>query len=281
MNQNISNNAPSRIVYLGSIPYDQTEQQILDLCSNVGPVVSLKMMFDPQTGKSKGYAFIEFKDLESSASAIRNLNGYQLGSRFLKCGYSSNNDISSSGASSGNSGLSGSDQNDMGSSNLRFPDLPAGIDVNINMTTPAMMISSELSKLDKTNQLDLLKGFQEWSKDNSELAKVLLAEYPQLTYVIAELMLTNGIAKVDDLTQLASSNNKNSRIDNPNNQGSNPDENTNNLSNDPQVEQKQRDLLKQVLQLNDSEISILPDSERMILWDLKQKAMRGEFGNIL
>ncbi|CAB4256564.1 similar to Saccharomyces cerevisiae YGL044C RNA15 Cleavage and polyadenylation factor I (CF I) component involved in cleavage and polyadenylation of mRNA 3' ends [Maudiozyma barnettii] len=278
MNQgNNSNNTPSRVVYLGSIPYDQTEQQILDLCRNVGPVVNMKMMFDPQTGKSKGYAFIEFKDLDTSASAVRNLNGYQLGSRFLKCGYSNNNDLNSvSGSSSGSSGSMG-DQNDISPSNLRFADLPTGIDVNINMTTPAMMISSELSKIDKNAQLDLLRGFQEWSKNDGELAIGLLTEYPQLTYVIAELMLTNGIAKVDDLTQLASSNNKG----NQNGVISSENENKNTLSNDPETQQKQKDLLRQVLQLNDGDISILPDDERMTLWDLKQRAMRGDFGGLL
>lgn len=282
---NVQNNPPSRIVYLGSIPYDQTEQQILDLCSNVGPVINLKMMFDPQTGKSKGYAFIEFKDLESSASAIRNLNGYQLGSRFLKCGYSSNNDISSLGgngtnisnSNEGESNMNGSDGND-GNNSLRFLDLPTGIDVNINMTTPAMMISSEISKLDKKKQLEILKKFQSWSRKNSDLSKTLFAEYPQLTYAIAELLLTNGICKVDDLTQLASNNdsdnsNKNNNID----QGDGTD---NRLADDPETRAKQKDLLKQLLQLNDSEISILPDNEKMALWDLKQRAMKGEFGMI-
>ncbi|SMN21926.1 similar to Saccharomyces cerevisiae YGL044C RNA15 Cleavage and polyadenylation factor I (CF I) component involved in cleavage and polyadenylation of mRNA 3' ends [Maudiozyma saulgeensis] len=278
MNQgNNSNNTPSRVVYLGSIPYDQTEQQILDLCTNVGPVVSMKMMFDPQTGKSKGYAFIEFKDLDTSASAVRNLNGYQLGSRFLKCGYSNNNDLNSvSGSGTGSSGSMG-DQNDIPGSSLRFADLPTGIDVNINMTTPAMMISSELSKLDKNAQLDLLRGFQEWSKNDGDLATSLLTEYPQLTYVIAELMLTNGIAKVDDLTQLASSNNKGIQ----NGVTSSESENKNALSNDPETQQKQKDLLRQVLQLNDGDISILPDDERMTLWDLKQRAMRGDFGGLI
>lgn len=47
---------------------------------------------------------------------------------------------------------------------------------------------------------------------------------------------------------------------------------------DPAVLNKQKELLKQVLQLNDSQISILPDDERMAIWDLKQKALRGEFG---
>ena len=272
---NIVNNQPSRVVYLGSIPYDQTEQQILDLCRNVGPVVNMKMMFDPQTGKSKGYAFIEFKDLDTSASALRNLNGYQLGSRFLKCGYSNNTDLSSvSGSISGSQG----EFSDMPSSNLRFADLPTGIDVNINMTTPAMMISSELSRHDKTSQLDLLSGFQEWAKKDPELARDLLTDYPQLTYVIAELMLSNGIAQVDDLTQLASSNNKNNQTDAVNDIDN---DNKSTLSTDPETQRKQKDLLRQVLQLNDGDISILPDDERMTLWDLKQRAMRGDFGGIL
>lgn len=272
---NVVNNQPSRVVYLGSIPYDQTEQQILDLCRNVGPVVNMKMMFDPQTGKSKGYAFIEFKDLDTSASALRNLNGYQLGSRFLKCGYSNNTDLSSvSGSISGSQG----EFSDMPSSNLRFADLPTGIDVNINMTTPAMMISSELSRHDKTSQLDLLSGFQEWAKKDPELARDLLTDYPQLTYVIAELMLSNGIAQVDDLTQLASSNNKNNQTDAVNDIDN---DNKSTLSTDPETQRKQKDLLRQVLQLNDGDISILPDDERMTLWDLKQRAMRGDFGGIL
>ncbi|KAG0654521.1 hypothetical protein C6P45_003353 [Maudiozyma exigua] len=272
---NVVNNQPSRVVYLGSIPYDQTEQQILDLCRNVGPVVNMKMMFDPQTGKSKGYAFIEFKDLDTSASALRNLNGYQLGSRFLKCGYSNNTDLSSvSGSISGSQG----EFSDMPNSNLRFADLPTGIDVNINMTTPAMMISSELSRHDRESQLDLLSGFQEWAKKDPELARDLLTDYPQLTYVIAELMLSNGIAQVDDLTQLASSNNKNNQ---PNGTGEMDNDNQSTLSTDPETQRKQKDLLRQVLQLNDGDISILPDDERMTLWDLKQRAMRGDFGGIL
>ena len=285
-------NAPSRIVYLGSIPYDQTEQQILDLCSNVGPVMNLKMMFDSITGKSKGYAFIEFKDLESSASAIRNLNGYQLGNRFLKCGYASNNDISNSTSSNNNNNSSSSssnnnnnEKNDNLLKSMKFPNLPQGVDVNINMTTPAMMISSELAKFDKTKQLKLLKTLQNMCKERPEWSLQLLNEYPQLTYAIAELLLTNGICQVDDLTQLAKpktnnldSNNTTENSSNTN--GSISKLNEDKLSSDPEQLLRQKDLLRQVLQLTDSDISILPDNEKSIIWDLKQKVMKGEFGII-
>lgn len=265
----MQNNPPSRVVYVGSIPYDQTEEQILDLCSNVGPVVSLKMMFDPQTGKSKGYAFVQFRDLESSASAVRNLNGYQLGSRLLKCGYSSNSDITEQSNSYSNE----TDyQDDVAESvSARFPQLPQGVDVNINMTTPAMMISSELAKRPAEEQKKLLKLFQDWTRANPDDAVLLLQECPQLSFVIAELLLTTGISKVDELTQLASSNNSG-------NDGPASESSTLNKDVDPQVRAKQVELLRQVLQLNDSEIAVLPYDEKMIIWDLKQKALRGEFG---
>lgn len=269
------NHAPSKVVYLGSIPYDQTEEQILDLCSNVGPVTNLKMMFDPQTGKSKGYAFVEYKDLESSASAVRNLNGYQFGSRLLKCGYASNSDLTVSDSSQQYSGSGQQNSTSLdGNGSLRFPELPAGIDVNINMTTPAMMISSELAKKSPEEQLHLLRVFQEWSRRSPDDAVELLKECPQLSYVIAELLLTNGISKVDDLTQLAAQ-----KDDGSGGPGDGSNQGTVTPV-DPEVLKRQRELLSRVLQLSDSEIAVLPDDEKMSLWDLKQRAMRGEFGII-
>ncbi|GAV55667.1 hypothetical protein ZYGR_0AY00590 [Zygosaccharomyces rouxii] len=257
---------PSRVVYLGSIPYDQTEEQILDLCSNVGPVTNLKMMFDPQTGKSKGYAFVEYKDLESSASAVRNLNGYQFGSRLLKCGYATGTDMENNDNNNNNN----NHHNMEDSTSLKFARLPAGVDVNINMTTPAMMISSELAKRNADEQQGLLRNLQDWTRKNPEDAVDLLRECPQLSFVIAEILLTNGISNVDDLTQLAVQ-----RNDTPEASANGTD-----TPLDPNIQSRQRELLRQVLQLSDSEIAVLPDDEKMSLWDLKQRATRGEFGLI-
>ncbi|AET41174.1 Rna15p Ecym_7344 [Eremothecium cymbalariae DBVPG len=263
-----ANGRPSRTVYLGSIPYDQTEQQILDLCSNVGPVTGLKMMFDPQTGKSKGYAFIEFKDLATSSSAVRNLNGYSLGNRTLKCGYTTGGGISEEYSLSnrgeliqpgGGSAISQQEE-------LVYPNLPEGVDVNINMTTPAMIISSELAKLTKDEQFNLLKKLQEMSRNDRESFVILLKQCPQLSFVVAELLLTNGISQIDELTQLA--------VDQGNG-------NTNSKDSTPvsgEDDFQKLELLKQVLQLTDAEIATLPEDEKMSLWDLKQRAMKGEFG---
>ncbi|SCU78561.1 LAME_0A04896g1_1 [Lachancea meyersii CBS 8951] len=261
MNRQVHNNPPARTVYLGSIPYDQTEEQILDLCSNVGPVVNLKMMFDQQTGKSKGYAFVEYRDLEASGSAVRNLNGYQLGNRHLKCGYYGGGDTGMSSSGNGAAGLQSDEER-----NPAFAGLPVGVDVNVNMTTPAMMISSELAKGSKEDQLGLLRELQQMAQNNAEQFNSLLEQFPQLSFVVAELLLTSGISTVDDLTQLAVQNN--------------PPSSSSKTQQNPQVQEQQKELLRQVLQLTDSEIAVLPDDEKMSLWELKQKAMRGEFGLI-
>lgn len=253
---------PSRTVYLGSIPYDQTEQQILDLCQTIGPVTAMKMMFDPTTGKSKGYAFIEFKDLATSASAVRNLNGYTLGSRSLKCGYTTGSGINGSGSGPGDE-----EENRNMVEDVKFPWLPVGVDVNINMTTPAMCISSELGKLQKDQQMALLKVIQHFCKDDKETFVALLEEAPQLSYAIAELLLSNGVCSVDQLTQLAMASKQR------------PEEQTDNTVEDGLDEEKV-DLLRQVLQLQDSDIAMLPQDEKMAVWELKQRAMKGEFGHL-
>lgn len=44
-------------------------------------------MFDRETGKPRGFGFCEYADVETANSAIRNLNGYDIGGRTLKVGY--------------------------------------------------------------------------------------------------------------------------------------------------------------------------------------------------
>lgn len=88
-----------RVIYVGSIPFDQTEEQILDILRSVGPVVNFRLVFDKDSGKSKGFGFVEYHDAETAASAVRNLNNYQLGSRYLRVDFSHDASISSASGS--------------------------------------------------------------------------------------------------------------------------------------------------------------------------------------
>ncbi|KAF9568622.1 hypothetical protein EC968_002885 [Mortierella alpina] len=74
----------SKVVFVGNIPYEQTEEQLIEIFSEVGPVVSFRLVFERETGKPRGYGFCEFQDERTAASAVRNLNGRDIGNRSLK-----------------------------------------------------------------------------------------------------------------------------------------------------------------------------------------------------
>ncbi|KAF9389571.1 hypothetical protein CPB97_011108 [Podila verticillata] len=74
----------SKVVFVGNIPYEQTEEQLIDIFSEVGPVVSFRLVFERETGKPRGYGFCEYLDERTAASAVRNLDGREIGNRSLK-----------------------------------------------------------------------------------------------------------------------------------------------------------------------------------------------------
>ncbi|XP_053680775.1 cleavage stimulation factor subunit 2 tau variant-like [Anopheles nili] len=73
-----------RSVFVGNIPYDATEDALKEIFCEVGLVLSMKLVYDRETGKPKGYGFCEYKDKETALSAMRNLNGYVFGGRPLR-----------------------------------------------------------------------------------------------------------------------------------------------------------------------------------------------------
>ncbi|KAG6536006.1 hypothetical protein ZIOFF_001044 [Zingiber officinale] len=79
-----------RCVFVGNIPYDATEEQLVQICEEVGPVVSFRLVSDRETGKPKGYGFCEYKDEETALSARRNLQGYEINGRQLRVDFAEN-----------------------------------------------------------------------------------------------------------------------------------------------------------------------------------------------
>lgn len=72
---------------VGNIPYDTSEEKLKDIFSEVGPVLSFRLVYDRDTGKPKGYGFCEYQDEETALSAMRNLNGYDINGRALRVDY--------------------------------------------------------------------------------------------------------------------------------------------------------------------------------------------------
>lgn len=72
----------SKKIYVGNLSFDATEEQVRDLFSEFGTIESLAMINDRDTGRFRGFAFVEMEDSSANA-AIKALNGKELDGREL------------------------------------------------------------------------------------------------------------------------------------------------------------------------------------------------------
>jgi RNA recognition motif-containing protein len=61
-------------LFVGNLPYNATEAELRDLFSAVGPVSYIYLPTDRETGKPRGFAFVEFNDRGQAEEAIRRFN---------------------------------------------------------------------------------------------------------------------------------------------------------------------------------------------------------------
>ena len=62
-------------LYVGSIPFNATEDSLRELFSSIGEVESVRIITDADTGRSKGFGFVEMSSEEDAKKAIEQLNG--------------------------------------------------------------------------------------------------------------------------------------------------------------------------------------------------------------
>lgn len=70
-------------LYVGNLSYNTTEEEVRDLFAQAGNVLSVKIITDKFSGRSKGFGFVEMADDESANKAISTLNGTTLNERQL------------------------------------------------------------------------------------------------------------------------------------------------------------------------------------------------------
>ncbi|KAL8225152.1 hypothetical protein R6Q57_017709 [Mikania cordata] len=74
----------SAYVYVGGIPFDLTEGDLLAIFAQYGEIVDVNLVRDKSTGKSKGFAFVAYEDQRSTVLAVDNLNGAQILGRTIR-----------------------------------------------------------------------------------------------------------------------------------------------------------------------------------------------------
>jgi len=73
----------AKTIYVGNLPFTATEDEIRELFAQHGNVSSVKLITDRETGKPRGFGFVEMDD-EAAKTAIEALNGAAFGGRNLR-----------------------------------------------------------------------------------------------------------------------------------------------------------------------------------------------------
>jgi len=71
-------------LYVGNLPFSTTNQDLSDIFGEIGPVESSNVIEDRETGRSRGFGFVEMANKEDGERAIAELNGKEFNGRELK-----------------------------------------------------------------------------------------------------------------------------------------------------------------------------------------------------
>jgi RNA recognition motif-containing protein len=71
-------------LYVGNLPYRTSEEDLRTMFSKAGTVTSVALINDRETGRSKGFGFVEMSSQAEAEEAIKLFNGYSMEGRELK-----------------------------------------------------------------------------------------------------------------------------------------------------------------------------------------------------
>lgn len=74
----------SKKLYVGNLSFDSTEADLRDLFGRHGSVESVSVITDRESGRPRGFAFVEMDNAAAAQDAIRALDGSDFGGRTLK-----------------------------------------------------------------------------------------------------------------------------------------------------------------------------------------------------
>ena len=153
-------------VFVGNVTFNTTEEQLREIFSFVGPVRNVRILTDKESGRPKGFAFIEYNDANTALAAIRRLDQTELNGRKLRVSYSNN-------------------------SNLK--ELARSIGQDVTETTAAprgdFQAVTSLSLADAWEILDAIKTLTDDEKDKGNKARILLESNPNFVQALQQIQV--------------------------------------------------------------------------------------------
>lgn len=71
-------------LYVGNLPFSATEESLRELFEQHGPTVSVRVITDRETGRSRGFGFVEFENESNAEKALQALDGADMEGRSLR-----------------------------------------------------------------------------------------------------------------------------------------------------------------------------------------------------
>ena len=68
-------------LFVGGLPFSTTDEELAEVFSQFGTVASAKVITDRETGRSKGFGFVEFESDDEGKAAEAGMNGKEIGGR--------------------------------------------------------------------------------------------------------------------------------------------------------------------------------------------------------
>jgi len=107
----------SKKIYVGNLPFSVTDSILESNFAEYGSVSSAKIMMDRETGRSKGFGFVEMASNEVAQAAISGLNGRSVDGRFIIVNMARPREEGRSSGGYGDKGYTASTRKDVGYGN--------------------------------------------------------------------------------------------------------------------------------------------------------------------
>ena len=164
-------------IFVGNLNFSTTEEQLHQAFSEIGRVIKVRMVHDLETGKPRGFAFIEFEDPQAALSAIRNMNDYELNGRRIRVNFSNSSHLE---ALAGKLGM------DLSSTSSQQQSRTGGGGGDVSSGTQA--VADCLKGFSKSEMYDVVAKLKEIADKDPDEARRLLSGHPQLPEAMLHLM---------------------------------------------------------------------------------------------
>lgn len=186
-NQSSGGNQQKHDIFVGNLAFNTTEEQLYQAFSELGRIIKVRMVSDQETGKPRGFAFIEFEDPQAALSAIRNMNEYEINGRKIRVNFSNSSHLETLAEQMGmDLSHAGSNKKD---DNTTTNNQSQGSGAqNSAAVAGSRAVASALKSMNKGEMYDVIAKLKEISDSNPEEARKILTQHPQLPEAILYCM---------------------------------------------------------------------------------------------